>query len=234
MLINYLKVAFKVLCRRKFYTTVSLFGIAFTRYLNRRLSLPPRLGTLIGVGTSICGVSAIVATGPGIDARDEEVTYAITVITVFGLLAMLVYPYLAHLLFSGDPTAVGLFLGTSVHDTSQVNGAGMIYADAYAAPRALDVAIVTKLVRNVFMVVVIPAMAFAYHRSMSRAGGGGGANVALGKLFPMFVVGFVLVALFRSVGDLGVERAALRNPPPHQPARPRVGGYPPGAFRAGS
>ena len=66
------------------------------RCINKWLKLPERLGTLIAVGTSICGVSAIVATGPAIDAEDEEVAYAVAVITIFGLVATLVYPYLAN------------------------------------------------------------------------------------------------------------------------------------------
>jgi len=177
-------------------------GVAFTMLLARLFSLPSRLGTLIGVGTSICGVSAIAATGPVIRARDEEVAYAVAVITVFGMLAMIAYPFVAPLLFGGDATSVGLFLGTAVHDTSQVNAAGIIYADAHAAPRALDVAVVTKLVRNLFMIAVIPLMALRAHRSEPVAADGAPRRrVPLARLFPLFVVGFVLVAVLRSVGD---------------------------------
>ena len=75
-------------------------GLVVTTYFTRLLKLPQRLGTLIAVGTSICGASAIVACAPGIDAKKEEVSYAIANITVFGLIAMFAYPYLAHLLFA--------------------------------------------------------------------------------------------------------------------------------------
>ena len=142
-------------------------ALLLTTWLNRRLHLPDRLGALIAVGTSICGVSAIVATGPAIDAEDKEIAYAVAVITTFGLAATLLYPYLAHIAF-GNAVQAGLFLGTSIHDTSQVVGAAKVYADVFAAPAALDIATVTKLVRNVFMVAVIPIMAFYYSRRSQR------------------------------------------------------------------
>ncbi len=173
-------------------------GVALSAAIARRAALPPRLGTLIGVGTSICGVSAIAATGPAIGAKDEEVSYAIAVVTVFGLLAMLAYPFLAATLVGGDPAAVGLFLGTAVHDTSQVNGAALIYAQMHDAPDAVDAAVVTKLVRNLFMIAVIPLLAARHAGEMTRAGTGAARWLGL---FPRFVLGFVAMAAFRSVGD---------------------------------
>jgi uncharacterized integral membrane protein (TIGR00698 family) len=182
-----------------------LGALFFATRINKAMRLPERLGTLIAVGTSICGVSAIVATGPAIDAEDEEVAYSVAVITIFGLLATLVYPYASNLIFAGDATRVGLFLGTSVHDTSQVVGSAKVYADVFAAPLALDVATVTKLVRNVFMAVVIPFMAFYYARKMARQGESAGKRTSFLKLLPLFVVGFLAVAVIRSIGDAGIN-----------------------------
>ena len=96
-------------------------------YFSRRLGLSGRLGTLIAVGTSICGATAIVATAPAIGAQDDEVSYSVACITLFGVIAMLVYPFAAHYMFYGDPFSVGLFLGTAVHETAQVAGAGLVY-----------------------------------------------------------------------------------------------------------
>jgi uncharacterized integral membrane protein (TIGR00698 family) len=186
-----------------------LGALLFTTYSNRRLDLPARLGTLIAVGTSICGVSAIVATGPAIEAEDEEVAYAVAVITLFGLAATIVYPYLANLLFAGDPVNAGLFLGTAVHDTSQVIGAGKVYADVFAAPRALDVATVTKLVRNVLMALVIPFMAFSHSRRRQDRAVSGDARTRFLGLLPLFVVGFLLVAALRSAGDAGINARGM-------------------------
>jgi len=180
-----------------------LGALFFTTRINKWLKLPERLGTLIAVGTSICGVSAIVATGPSIDAEEEEVAYAVAVITIFGLFATLVYPYAANVIFSGEALKVGLFLGTSIHDTSQVVGAAKVYADVFSAPLALDVATVTKLVRNVFMAVVIPFMAFYYARKSQGQSTGKKANFL--KLLPLFVIGFLILAAIRSIGDAGVN-----------------------------
>ena len=177
-------------------------AILFTGYFNKKLKLPERLGTLIAVGTSICGVSAIVAAAPAIEADEEEVCYAVAVITVFGLAATLVYPYLAYSIFHHNAVMSGLFLGTSIHETAQVAGAGMIYADVFASPRGLDVAMVAKMVRNVFMAAVIPLMAFAHAKKARPGAGGPGPGAA--RLFPLFIAGFILMAVFRSVGDAGI------------------------------
>ncbi len=183
-----------------------LAAIYLTTRLNRWLGLPARLGTLIGVGTSICGVSAIVATGPAIEAREEEIAYAVAVITIFGIVATLVYPYIAYAIFAGDAVRSGYFLGTAIHDTSQVTGAGMVFADLSHAPQALDVATVTKLVRNVFMAAAIPWMAIQHARRTAQTPG---ETAGLGQLFPLFVVGFVLMAALRTIGDAGILGSPL-------------------------
>ncbi len=144
-------------------------------WINRALGLPRRLGSLIAVGTSICGVSAIVATGPAIDAEEDEVSYAVACVTLFGLVALFTYPFLAHAIFGGDARKVGLFLGTAIHDTAQVAGAGLMYREQYRAPEALDTATVVKLTRNLCMAGVIPLMAALYHR------GGGPDGRARGR-----------------------------------------------------
>lgn len=182
-----------------------LGALLLTTRINARLSLPRRLGVLIAVGTAICGVSAIVATAPVVDADDEEVAYAVAVITVFGIFAALFYPYLTNWMFEGDAVKAGLFLGTSIHDTSQVTGAALVYSDVFSQPRALDVATVTKLVRNVFMVAVIPLMAFSYAKRNAADAPVGNKDIKLGSLIPLFVFGFLIMAAFRSVGDAGIE-----------------------------
>jgi uncharacterized integral membrane protein (TIGR00698 family) len=175
-------------------------AVLFARWLGNRLELSSRMSTLVGVGTSICGATAIVAAGPAIDAKEEEIAYAVANITVFGLLAMLLYPYLAHTLFGSDPTAAGLFIGTSIHETAQVAGSGLIYAQVFDAPEALNVATVTKLIRNVFIAVVIPLTAYLRNRKHGTA-----KSASFFSLFPTFIIGFVLMAAFRSIGDLTLE-----------------------------
>ena len=164
--------------------------------------LPRRLGMLIAVVTSICGVTAIVATSPAIDADEDESAYAVAVITVFGLFATLFYPYLANFIFAENALKAGLFLGTSVHETAQVVGAAKIYADIYSETLVLDVATVAKLVRNVFIIIVIPFMAYTY------ANGKDGIvrkKTNILNLLPMFILGFLAVAVVRSIGDAGLN-----------------------------
>lgn len=163
--------------------------------------MPRRLGTLIAVGTSICGNTAIIATGPVIGADDDEVSYAVGCVTLFGLLALLVYPWVAHGLFGGNPTLAGLFLGTAIHDTSQVAGAGLLYAQQFGSTVALDTATVTKLVRNLFMLGVIPLMAVMHHREDGARAKRGAAPFS--QIVPLFVFGFIAMTALRSIGDAG-------------------------------
>ncbi|HKJ16180.1 MAG TPA: putative sulfate exporter family transporter [Xanthomonadales bacterium] len=174
-------------------------ALIIVTYLSRRLGLSGRLGTLLAVGTSICGATAIVATAPTINAKDSEVSYAVACVTLFGILAMLIYPFAAHWLFNAEEFQVGLFLGTSVHETAQVAGAGLVYQQFFNSPLALDVATVTKLVRNLGMLVIIPLMCIVYHRSSFESG----AVPKWWTMVPLFVIGFALMSLVRTVGDMG-------------------------------
>lgn len=174
-------------------------ALLIVTFLARRVGLSGPLGTLIAVGTSVCGATAIVATAPAIGAKDDEVSYAVACVTLFGVVAMLVYPFAAHWIFSGDAFASGLFLGTSVHETAQVAGSGLVYQQYYDDPQALDVATVTKLVRNLGMLVIIPLMSVVYHRSSSDSG----QAPKWWTMIPLFVVGFACMSLIRTVGDAG-------------------------------
>jgi uncharacterized integral membrane protein (TIGR00698 family) len=176
--------------------SVALLAVTF---INRALGLPKRLGTLIAVGTSICGVSAIVATAPVIDAEDDETSYAVACITLFGLMALFVYPYASHAIFHGNDTQAGLFLGTAIHDTSQVAGAGLMYKQQFRSETALKIATAVKLMRNLAMSVLIPLMAIAYRRS---SGSAGKVRQKWHQAIPLFVIGFALMACIRSIGDI--------------------------------
>ncbi len=198
-------------------------GLFVSTYATRLLGLPKRLGILIAVGTGICGASAIVTTAPAIKATDEEVAYAVTNITVFGILAMFLYPYVAEMIFTGNRILAGLFLGTSIHETAQV-ACGAIMYDQYmlarssaalvsgmraATPLGSDVALVTKLTRNAFIAFVVPLMALYYSSKDSENKG----KVRFSKdYFPLFILGFILLAVLRTAGDmtiLGSDRLAF-------------------------
>jgi uncharacterized integral membrane protein (TIGR00698 family) len=147
-------------------------------------------------------VSAIVATAPAIKAKDEEVSYSVTVIALFGMLAMCVYPFLAHLIFEGNATLAGYFLGTAIHDTSQVAGAGLMYDQLYDDPQALKVATTTKLLRNLCMGAVIPLMAWLHYRDKSVRPAGTSGKLKWSQTLPFFVIAFIALAGVRTVGDL--------------------------------
>jgi len=185
-------------------------GLVFVTWFNRKLGLPPRLGTLVAAGTSICGVTAIVSTAPAIDADEREVAYAVANVVAFGLFGMLVYPYLAHALLARSET-IGLFLGTAVHDTSQVVGAALTYKQLYADDVVLRTATVTKLTRNIFLAVVIPLLTWMHARAdggMSRAHRSSGpVSSSWTRYIPGFVLGFLGMAVVRSVGDAMIGRS---------------------------
>lgn len=184
-------------------------GLLTVGILGRYLGLTRRLTGLIAVGTSICGCTAIVATAPLIKANESEVSYAIACVTLFGVAAMFLYPLLAHHTFALQPELAGLFLGTSIHETAQVAGAGMMYEAQYDAPVALDIATVTKLVRNLCMIAVIPLIGVLYRSQRAK---GEGTSLNLVAMIPWFIVGFALMSTIRTVGDLGDKPFGVLDP----------------------
>ena len=166
------------------------------KLLIKKLKIPTRMAYLISIGSTVCGTTAIMATAPVIKANKNEVSYAIANITLFGILSMLIYPYFANIYFDGQPLLVGLFLGTSIHETSQVAAAGLIYDQQFNSPETLNIATVTKLIRNTFLVIMIPLFALLYNRGQSKE-----KNYSIIKIFPYFVLGFVGMIILRNFGD---------------------------------
>ena len=170
-----------------------LSSIIIITLLKDKFDVSENLSLLIAVGTSICGATAIVALAPSINAKKTEITYAIANITVFGLLAMFFYPFIANNVFSND-LSIGLFLGSSIHETAQVAGSGLIYAEQYSRQDVVGIAMLTKLVRNTLMVIVIPYLA---HRSLSN----NNTKPNVSTIFPYFIIGFIVFGLVRTFGD---------------------------------
>ena len=166
------------------------------KLLIKKLKIPRGMAYLISIGSTVCGTTAIMATAPVIGAKKNEISYAVANITLFGIISMLVYPYFANLYFKGDPLLIGLFLGTSIHETSQVAAAGLIYDQQFNSPETLNIATVTKLIRNTFLVIMIPLFAFLYNRGQTKE-----KKYSIIKIFPYFVFGFVLMIIFRNLGD---------------------------------
>ena len=162
----------------------------------KKLQIPTRMAYLISIGSTVCGTTAIMATAPVIKANKSEISYAIANITLFGILSMLLYPYFANFYFHGNSLLAGLFLGTAIHETSQVAAAGLIYEQQFNSPETLNIATVTKLIRNTFLIVMIPLFAFLYNRGQTKERG-----YSILSIFPYFVLGFVGMIILRNVGD---------------------------------
>jgi uncharacterized integral membrane protein (TIGR00698 family) len=190
--------------------------------ISRLLGVPRRLGVLLAVGTAVCGATAVVAMSPVIRARHAETAFAVTCVVLFGCVAMLGYPWLAGHFFAGSPRHAGIFLGTAIHDTSQVVGAALMYSQQAAAPEALSAASVAKLLRNLSIAVLIPLAAWLVHRHESRelpaesaappSHGAAGQPAGLSghvRLVPMFVLAFLGCILLRTAGDALLHGNAL-------------------------
>ncbi|RST75586.1 putative sulfate exporter family transporter [Siminovitchia acidinfaciens] len=177
-------------------------GLIVTLYFTKKMNQSKRLGTLIACGTGICGVTAIMATSPVLKAKDDEISYAVANITIFGLIGMLFYPYLANTFFGSDPVKAGLFLGTAIHDTAQVAGSALIYNQIYDMEKVVDIATITKLTRNLFIIAVIPLVSYLFFKNAGDEAGEENYEMPKWyKLIPLFVIGFLLMALTRTIGD---------------------------------
>lgn len=163
----------------------------------RLLKLPPRLALLIGVGTAICGNSAIVATAPVVEAKDDEVSFAVATITLFGTLAVFLYPAIGIALGMSN-AMFGTWAGTAVNDTSQVVATGFAFSQA-----AGEVATVVKLTRNALMAPVIVLIGLWWAQLSARnvsASGLASRQLKITKIFPYFVLGFVAMAILNTFG----------------------------------
>lgn len=170
-----------------------MVAFGFATLVGRSMRLSPRLALLIGVGTAVCGNSAIVATAPVVQADERDVSFAVATITLFGTLAVFLYPLIGHALALSDPV-YGIWSGVAVNDTSQVVAAGAAYS-----PAARDVATVVKLVRNTLMAPLILLIAWWWSRSAEATPREAAKHGAL-RAFPIFVLGFLGMALLRTAG----------------------------------
>ena len=134
------------------------FAITITYFIGKKLGLPDKLATLIGIGTAICGSTAIVAASPAIDARDEEVTFSVATITIFGVLAIFLYPLLGKMMALTE-LQFGTWSGVAVHETAQVVAAGFAFSDG-----AGQIATVVKLTRTVLLAPIVLILGILYSR----------------------------------------------------------------------
>ena len=166
------------------------------KLISKKIMIPKRMSYLISVGSTVCGTTAIMAMAPVINAKKNEVSYAIANITLFGILSMLIYPYFANFYFKGESLFIGLFLGTAIHETAQVAAAGLIYDQQFNSPETLNISTVTKLIRNTFLIIMIPLFAYLYSRGQIKE-----RKYSIISIFPYFVLGFIAMIILRNLGD---------------------------------
>ncbi|TPK82695.1 YeiH family protein [Mesorhizobium sp. B2-4-13] len=164
----------------------------FTITLGRLIGVDAKLTQLIAAGTSICGASAIVATNIVTDARDEDVTYAVASITLFGTIAMLGFPLLAPLL-GLDQHAFGLWAGASIHEVAQVIGAGF-----QNGTQSGEIATVAKLTRVAMLAPMVVALGLMARRKSDD-------QSAARPPMPWFVAAFVAVVAMNSLVAIPAE-----------------------------
>lgn len=202
---------FKVGSQSIMVILVTLSASFVTAYLvGKSLSLDGKVTTLIGVGTSICGGSAIAATAPVIEASDEEVAHAISTIFLFNVLAVFIFPAFGRLLGLSD-MGFGMWAGTAINDTSSVVAAGTAWSSAAGNDTALAFATIVKLTRTLMIVPITLVLAIFTARKKALLAGmdeeknefADTENFNFIKVFPWFVIGFLAAAVVNTVFELG-------------------------------
>lgn len=168
--------------------------VSFALY--KLMKMPSNISTLIGVGSSICGGSAIAATAPVIGADDEEIAQSISVIFLFNVIAALIFPTLGSLLGLSNE-GFGLFAGTAINDTSSVTAAAAAW-DGIHGSNTLDAATIVKLTRTLAIIPITLVLAFVRTKGAKNSGG----SVSLKKIFPFFILFFVLASVVTTVFNL--------------------------------
>jgi uncharacterized integral membrane protein (TIGR00698 family) len=168
-------------------------ALVFMTWLGKRFKLAPKLVSLLSVGASVCGVSAIIATQGAIEADEEDSSYAIAAILALGAISLFVFPLIGHALHLSDH-AYGVWTGLAVDNTAETAAAGALYSDT-----AGKIAVLTKTCRNALIGFVVLGYAI-YWASKGQAVGIQNKAAFLWQKFPKFVLGFLLISLLATIG----------------------------------
>ena len=173
--------------------------------LHKVMNIPGKISTLIGVGSSICGGSAIAATAPVIDADDEDVARSISVIFLFNVLAALIFPTLGHAIGLGTE-GFAVFAGTAVNDTSSVTAAASTAEGIYRYSGILSAAVTVKLTRTLAIIPITLVLAL-YRTAKAKKSGGSKTDFSIKKIFPWFILFFIGASLITTVCGLLPENS---------------------------
>lgn len=175
------------------FTILAAFISAY--FFGKLMGIPTKLKSLIGVGTAICGGSAIASVAPIIEADESEVAYSISTIFLFNIIAVLIFPPLGHLLHFSDK-AFGLWSGTAVNDTSSVVAAGYAFSNTAGA-----YATIVKLTRTTMIIPISIIFAIITAVQKKKASSNNKTvNYSLKKIFPWFVLWFLVASLLNTIG----------------------------------
>ncbi|APC39314.1 YeiH family protein [Clostridium estertheticum] len=175
------------------FTLAASFITAFA--VGKLLGIPYKLKALIGVGTAICGGSAIAAISPIIEADDMEISYSISTIFLFNIIAVLIFPPIGHLLRFSDK-AFGLWAGTAINDTSSVVAAGYAYSNVAGA-----YATIVKLTRTTMIIPISLIFAFVTaYKKKKESKQDSKVNYSFRKIFPWFIIWFLVASLLNTLG----------------------------------
>ncbi len=174
-----------------------LISLIVAMILMKVMKIDKKVACLIGVGSSICGGSAIAATAPVIDADDEEVAQSISVIFLFNVIAALIFPTLGYKLGLGSE-GFAIFAGTAVNDTSSVTAAASTAEAIYGTSGILSSSVTVKLTRTLAIIPITLVLAFIRTKRAKKAGGEA-AKVSFGKIFPFFILYFVAASIITTV-----------------------------------
>lgn len=167
--------------------------------MHKALKVPSKISTLIGVGSSICGGSAIAATAPVVDANDDEIAQAISVIFLFNIIAALIFPTLGSMLGLTNE-GFGLFAGTAVNDTSSVTAAASTWDSLHRTNGAvLEYATIVKLTRTLAIIPITLVLAFVRLKKEKAYASSKKTKVSLKSIFPMFIIYFVLASVITTI-----------------------------------
>ncbi len=179
------------------FTLTAAFAVAAVMW--RVLAVPGNQAVLIGVGTCICGGSAIAATAPVIGADDRDVAQSVSTIFLFNVIAVFLFPALGRTLGLSDH-GFGVWAGTAVNDTSSVVATASAWSEATGRGDALALATVVKLTRTLLIIPITLILAGYVSLRGRREGAKAGGTFRFAKIFPWFVLGFLAAAILNSLG----------------------------------
>ncbi len=180
-------------------STISI-SLIVSYLMMKVLRMDSKVSTLIGVGSSICGGSAIAATAPVIDADDREVAQSISVIFLFNVLAALIFPAFGHAIGFGSE-GFAVFAGTAVNDTSSVTAAASTAESIYGVDGILSAAVTVKLTRTLAIIPITLVLAL-YRTAKAKKSGGEGGSFSVKKIFPFFILYFIAASVITTVMGL--------------------------------